>query len=106
MHVIFEGGATPIPLPDTEVVNLWMDELKKELDATVMITIMEFTNNRMEGSLGTISNERIWEKGYHGESPNPHTQNIVTHLAFQDVLKTYSESLMQDLHKRILEEKE
>ena len=106
MHVIFEGGATPIPLPDTEVINRWMDDLKKELDATIMLTILEFTNNRMEGSLGTISNERIWEKGYHGEDPNPHTQNIVTHLAFQDVLKTYSESLIQDLHKRILEEKE
>ena len=43
-----------------------MDELKKELDATVRLTIIEFTNNKMEDSLGTISNERVWEKGYHG----------------------------------------
>lgn len=25
---------------------------------------------------GTISNERIWELGYNGKEPNPHTQNI------------------------------
>lgn len=58
-----------------ETVRFWLEELyKKEIDEIK----------------GTISNEHLWELGYDGEDPNPHTENI-------EVLKEYLEVLEEKL---------
>lgn len=44
-----------------ETVKCWLEELYKR----------EIEDTRMD-----ISNEHIWELGYDGENPNPHTENI------------------------------
>ena len=36
---------------------------------------------------GIISNESLWEKGYDGEEPNPHTQNIANWKAVLDAFE-------------------
>jgi len=59
----------------SETVRIWLEELYK---------------NEIEEIKGTIENEHIWELGYDGEEPNPHTENI-------EVLKEYIEVLEEKL---------
>lgn len=35
----------------------------------------------------TISNEHLWELGYSGDEPNPHSGNIVMYMQYLDVLE-------------------
>jgi hypothetical protein len=58
-----------------ETVKLWFEELYKK---------------EIEEIKGTISNEHLWELGYDGEEPNPHTENIA-------VLQEYLERLEEKL---------
>ena len=60
-----------------ETVKFWLEELYKK---------------EIEEIKGTISNEHIWELGYDGEEPNPHTENI-------EVLKEYLEVLENKLEE-------
>lgn len=60
-----------------ETVKFWLEKLYK---------------NAIEGAKGTISNEHLWELGYNGEDPNPHTGNI-------EVLKEYIEVLESKLEE-------
>jgi hypothetical protein len=60
-----------------ETVKMWLEELYKK---------------EIEEIKGTISNEHIWELGYDGENPNPHTENI-------EVLKEYLELLESKLEE-------
>lgn len=52
-------------------------------------TVQEWLNNlyteAIEEAEQTISNERLWEKGYNGEH-NPHTENIETLKQYISVL--------------------
>ena len=45
-------------------------------------TVQEWLNNlyteAIEEAEQSLSNERLWEKGYDGEDYNPHTENIET----------------------------
>ena len=50
----------------------------------------EEIKEEIEEIKGTISNEHLWELGYDGEEPNPHTENIET-------LKEYLEMLEEKL---------
>ena len=56
------------------------------MNETVKIWLVELYSKEIVEIKGTISNERIWELGYEGEEPNPHTENI-------EVLKEYLEVL-------------
>lgn len=55
-----------------ETVKIWLEELYK---------------NEIEKIKGTISNEHIWELGYDGEEPNPHTENIEVLKEYLDILE-------------------
>lgn len=60
-----------------EMVKFWFEELYKK---------------EIEEIKGTISNEHLWELGYNGEEPNPHTENI-------ERLKEYIEALNEKLEE-------
>lgn len=44
-----------------EMVKFWFEQLY---------------SNEIEEIKATIENESMWELGYNGEMPNPHTENI------------------------------
>ena len=62
-----------------ETVKIWLEKLgnptKEEIKAEI------------EGVRGTISNEHLWELGYDGNEPNPHTENIVILMEYLEVLE-------------------
>lgn len=60
------------------------------MNETVKTWFEELYTKEIEEIKGTISNERLWELGYDGEEPNPHTENIET-------LKEYLEMLEEKL---------
>ena len=61
-------------VPDREMINEWLMNLYRE---------------EIEDTKVTISNERMWEKGYNGNEPvNPHTENIVTLEEYIKVLQS------------------
>ena len=60
------------------------------MNETVRIWLEELYKNEIEEVKGAIDNERIWELGYDGEEPNPHTENI-------EVLEEYLEVLEEKL---------
>ena len=60
-----------------EMVKFWFENLYK---------------NEIKNAKGTISNEHLWELGYNGEEPNPHTGNI-------EVLHEYIEALEEKLEE-------
>ena len=39
----------------------------------------------------TISNEHLWELGYDGDEPNPHSDNIVMYMQYLNVLERLKE---------------
>ena len=43
---------------------------------TIKFWLEQLYDQEIKGAYGTISNEHIWEIGYDGEEPNPHTENI------------------------------
>lgn len=57
---------------DVDMINGWLDNL---LDGAIKETQTE------------ISNEHIWELGYDGKGPNPHTQNIVNLQRYKELLQ-------------------
>jgi len=54
-----------------EEIRLWLEELYKK---------------EIEEVKGTIGNERLWELGYTGDEPNPHTENIAVLNEYMEVL--------------------
>lgn len=41
----------------------------------------------------TVSNEHLWELGYDGDEPNPHSGNIVMYMQYLDVLERLKEQV-------------
>ena len=39
----------------------------------------------------TISNEHLWELGYEGDEPNPHSGNIVMYMQYLNALEQLKE---------------
>ena len=39
----------------------------------------------------TVSNEHLWELGYDGDEPNPHSGNIVMYMQYLNVLEQLKE---------------
>lgn len=62
------------------------------MSETVKIWLKVLYENEIKEIQGTISNEHLWELGYNGEEPNPHTENI-------EVLKEYLEVLESKLNE-------
>lgn len=62
------------------------------MNETVKIWLKELYSKEIAEIKGTIENEHIWELGYDGEEPNPHTENI-------EVLKEYLEVLEEKLEE-------
>lgn len=60
------------------------------MNETVKIWLGDLYANEINSARSTIENEKIWELGYDGEEPNPHTENI-------RVLKEYIEVLEENL---------
>lgn len=65
-------------IPDREMVKFWFDEFDAKL--------MKFIEDEINDVSGSIENEHLWELGYEGEEPNPHTQNIVNKEFYKTIL--------------------
>ena len=63
------------------------------MSETVKIWLEELYTKEIEEIKGTISNEHLWELGYDGEEPNPHTENIEVLTEYLEVLKSKLEEL-------------
>ena len=55
-------------LYNDDIIKVWSEECKSRIINMLDQEINEIPDN--------IRNEHIWELGYDGEDPNPHTQNI------------------------------
>lgn len=62
-------------LYDSEVLTEWKTKFKDMLN--------EVFTAELQNTLGSIENEKLWELGYDGEEPNPHTQNLVNLEAYR-----------------------
>ena len=49
---------------------------RKNMNETVKNWLINLYEKEIDESKTAISNECIWELGYNGEEPNPHTNNI------------------------------
>lgn len=63
------------------------------MSETVKIWLKVLYENEIKEIQGTISNEHLWELGYNGEEPNPHTENIEVLKEYLEVLKSKLEEL-------------
>ena len=52
--------------------------------------------NELEETLGEISNQKMWEAGYEGEEPNPHTEHIANLVEYMDILKEKMKELTKE----------
>lgn len=62
------------------------------MNETVRIWLEELYKKEIKRAKGSISNEHLWELGYNGEEPNPHTGNI-------EILHEYIEVLEEKLEE-------
>lgn len=62
------------------------------MNETIKIWLENLYADAIEEAKGTIENERIWELGYDGDEPNPHTENI-------EVLEEYIATLEEKLEE-------
>ena len=57
------------------------------MNETVRVWLEKLYSDEIEEIKGTIDNERIWEWGYNGDKPNPHTENITILLEYLSILE-------------------
>jgi hypothetical protein len=62
------------------------------MNETTKIWLGYLYTKEIEEVKTAIKNEHLWELGYDGEEPNPHTENI-------EVLKEYLEVLEEKLNE-------
>ena len=55
---------------------LYNDDLVKVWSEDCKLRIINMLDQEINEIPDTIKNEHLWELGYDGEDPNPHTQNI------------------------------
>lgn len=55
---------------------LYNDDLVKVWSEDCKLRIINMLDKEINEIPDTIKNEHLWELGYDGEDPNPHTQNI------------------------------
>ena len=69
--------------PDREMINFWLDNLKKEIEES-----KNTIDDEIREIEGTISNERVWLKGSSTELEEElHNPNIITLNAYLEILK-------------------
>ena len=59
----------------------------------IKLWLIDMYESEIEEMEKTISNCRIWERGYDGEDPNPYTENIATIDEYIDILREKIEEL-------------
>ena len=73
-----------------ETVQIWLNNL---LESTSKITLEELTAEEIRAEIeeveGTISNERLWEKGSDGETAVLHTQNVQNLVSYLSWLESF-----------------
>lgn len=57
------------------------------MNGTVRFWIENLYKDAIEEARGTIKNEHLWEFGYDGEEPNPHTENIEVLTEYLEILE-------------------
>lgn len=57
------------------------------MSETIVIWLERLYLDALEEAEITLANERLWEKGYAGSAPNPHTENIITLVEYIGVLE-------------------
>ena len=62
-------------LYDSDVLTEWKNKFKHTLE--------EIFAAELQDTLVNIKNEKLWELGYNGEEPNPHTQNLANLEAYR-----------------------
>lgn len=72
---------------DTLMVGKAKDKEIVPSNEFVSSMIMKTLEEDIKEINGIISNESLWEKGYDGEEPNPHTQNIANWKAVLDAFE-------------------
>lgn len=65
------------------------------MDETIKIWLKRLYKKEIAEIEGTIENERLWELGYNGKAPNPHTYNIVVLNEYIEILKERINELNQ-----------
>ena len=60
---------------------------------TARIWLEELYTKEIEEVKEAIKNEHLWELGYDGEEPNPHTENIAMLMEYIEVLEEKLEEL-------------
>ena len=71
-------------LYDSEVLTEWKNKFSHTLEKLFAAELQD--------TLGSIENEKLWELGYDGEEPNPHTQNLANLRAYHRWLAATVES--------------
>ena len=72
----------------SETVKIYLEDfLESKGVNSVDLCSSEDILKEIEEVKGTISNERIWEKGYDGDELNPHTKNIETLAEYLEILE-------------------
>lgn len=57
------------------------------MNDTVRFWLENLYKDEIEEVRGTIRSEQLWELGYSGEEPNPHTENIKMLREYIEVLE-------------------
>lgn len=72
-------------LYNDDIIKVWSEECKSRI-----INMLDQEINEIPG---TIKNEHLWELGYDGEDPNPHTQNIENLKEYRKRLEFFHEMI-------------
>lgn len=72
-------------LYNDDLVKVWSEECKSRI-----INMLDQEINEIPD---TIKNEHLWELGYDGEDPNPHTQNIENLKEYRKRLEFFHEMI-------------
>ena len=69
------------------------------MNETVKNWLISLYEKEIKESKDAIFNERIWERGYNGEEPNPHTNNIRDIQEYVNVLEEYISVLEEKIRE-------
>ena len=72
---------------------LYNDDLVKVWSEDCKLRIINMLDKEINEIPDTIKNEHLWELGYDGEDPNPHTQNIENLKEYRKRLEFFHEMI-------------
>ena len=72
---------------------LYNDDLVKVWSEDCKLRIINMLDKEINEIPDTIKNEHLWELGYDGEDPNPHTQNIENLKEYRKRLKFFHDMI-------------